>query len=224
MKNINRFLILLLIIKLFSITLFGQGIVLERKNEKYILKAYAREVEYKNYSDSSNYYLTKMAKTSIKYIPKYYLNDDEFLQLFQYDLSNLPEDSAFMVISKINEQILYENYKSLDSVVLCSSGVYESIFDLFELSEIEYFKTCPSKSDKIIAIISKLDGSKTISITSDFVLHINGEYYKMNQYVINYLGRNLPYTLRENFGIYYNPYGNSFELGKCIPYNEIDWH
>lgn len=100
-----------------------------------------------------------------------------------------------------------------DSVVVFYAAkiVYDK--SLFDTSKYVINNRKNNKKYQVRAIIKDGCTSKEVWIMEDYSVMIDDISYDMTQGLINFLGKHIPFTLRDNWEIHYDYWYNEFYLG-----------
>lgn len=105
------------------------------------------------------------------------------------------------------------NFGGYDSVVLfyAANIVYDK--SLFDISKYTANDKNLNKKGMVRAIIKDNCTSKEVWIMHNYTVLIDDKLYDMTEELINFLGKYMPSTLRENWEIHYNYIDNYFYIG-----------
>lgn len=110
---------------------------------------------------------------------------------------------------------------NIDSVIIfyCSKHVCRN--NLFDTSEMKFVRSMDDTIKykfAVKAIITNPENGDVMWVFSRKLIAINYRLYEMNGNVLNFLGKNLPITLRDNWEIFFNYIENEYyTLPKSVP-------
>ncbi len=167
-------------------------------NDTYLLKIYARDVNYRYFGLRAHTFLQSSNVPSTVYIPHY----GKFGTCFKCQDY---VDSVFEC-GKVHHDI------GLDSVVVYYASKIKNCVNLFDVDNYIIDSLYYLKGGLPLAIIKDLYSLNEIVIMYDYRIVIGNIAYYMPSVVVGFLGRNLPISLRDNWEIRYNSDFNRFYI------------